>query len=216
VYSVSHDLRSPLLGIKGLIALIFRSANLDEITSKHLKMAEASVNRLDETIQEILHYSRNARLGLVVDEFDIVKEIEDIFADLKFVAPETLVMRYSINGDEVVKTDKSRVNVLLKNLIGNAVKYSRKDIDNQFVNVDVEVTPSRLVLDVRDNGEGIAQENIDKVFEMFFRATKSSVGTGLGLFITKEIVNRFGGTISIASELKNGTQVHVELPIIQK
>ena len=168
------------------------------------------MNRLDETIQEILHYSRNARLGLTVDEFDLVQEIEDIFADLKFVAPETLVMSHAIHGDSVVKTDKSRLNVLLKNLIGNAVKYSRKDIDNQFVQVQIVIEPKLLVLDVRDNGEGIAQENIDKVFEMFFRATKSSVGTGLGLFITKEIVNRFGGEISITSELKKGTHVHVE------
>jgi PAS domain S-box-containing protein len=216
VYSVSHDLRSPLLGIKGLIALIFRSASLDESTIKHLKMAEASVNRLDATIQEILHYSRNARLGLTVDEFDLVQEIEDIFSDLKFVAPETLVMSHDIKGDSFVKTDKSRLNVLLKNLIGNAVKYSKKDIDNQFVQVQIVIEPKLLMLDVRDNGEGIAQENIDKVFEMFFRATKSSVGTGLGLFITKEIVNRFGGTISIDSELKKGTHVHVELPITQQ
>lgn len=212
VYSVSHDLRSPLLGIKGLFSLIFRSSSLDETTRKQLQMADASINRLDATIQEILHYSRNARLGLVVDEFNLDDVVEEIFSDLKHGGPVTMVMSKRCEGNSVVRTDKARVSILLKNLIGNSVKYCRKQAEHQIVDVDMRIHADRIFIEVHDNGEGISPSSLSKVFDMFYRATKSSVGTGLGLYIAKEIVNRLGGEISISSTLGEGTVVKVELP----
>lgn len=211
VYSVSHDLRSPLLAIKGLINLIFQTSSLDKNVETYLKLAEDSVLRLDSTIQEILEYSRNARLDLELKEVDLAQLVEPIFADLKFSAPEGIELQMEIDGNSRIITDETRISVLLKNIIGNAVKY-RRNIPEAFVKVLVSQSEASTIIRVEDNGQGIPQKNLDKVFDMFFRGTSESIGTGLGLYLCKEIVDKFGGKISVTSEWNQGSTFIIEHP----
>lgn len=211
VYSVSHDLRSPLLAIKGLINLIFQTANIDENVETYLKLAEESVLRLDSTIQEILEYSRNARLDLDLREVDMAKLIETIFADLKFSAPDGIQLELEIDGNSKMITDETRMSVLLKNIIGNAVKY-RRDIPNAFVKVRIEHHEESSIISVEDNGQGITEKSLTKVFDMFYRGTSESIGTGLGLYLCKEIVDKFGGTLSVKSEWGHGSTFIIQHP----
>lgn len=213
VYSVSHDLRSPLLSIKGILSLVFNSSQIDEMTTNYLKLAEKSVIRLDETIQEILEYSRNARLEISYEEFDVSTMIETIFEDLKFSTSDTFEFNYSIKGSPIIFTDKSRINILLKNLIGNSVKYQRRDIQNPFVKLDfTRMENNQLNFTVTDNGEGIPEKHLSKIFDMFYRASSSSQGTGLGLYICKEIVNKLNANIEIQSKQNEGTIVQLSIP----
>jgi signal transduction histidine kinase len=212
VYSVSHDLRSPLLSIKGILNLIFKTTSLDEKTQQYLKLAETSVLRLDGTIKEILNYSRNARFEIEYDTFNLIEIIQSVTDDLRFSEESHVAFLFDMPQELMMKSDKMRLEVILKNLIGNAVKYSRKDINDAFVKIMVCKQGNELVLKIEDNGEGIAQENLGKIFDMFYRATSSSVGTGLGLYICKEMVQKLNGKLFVESVLKKGSIFTLILP----
>lgn len=214
VYSVSHDLRSPLLSIKGILSLVFSSSQIDEMTENYLKLAEKSVIRLDETIQEILEYSRNARLEVSFENFDIAVSIETVFEDLKFSTSDNFNFSYSVSGNPMIHSDKSRIEILLKNLIGNAVKYQRKDIETPFVFVEFKQNENEdIQFSITDNGEGIPEKHLSNIFDMFYRASSSSQGTGLGLYICKEIATKLNATIEIQSKQNEGTTVQLSIPV---
>lgn len=212
VYSISHDLRSPLLSIKGIISLIVHTDGLDGNTIQLLEMADKSVSRLDGTIQEILEYSRNSRLSVSMESFDLKEMIQTIFEDLRFSASEPFEVDIKFEESSMIFSDKARVGILLKNIIGNSVKYRRNGV-HALVQVSVSRMNGKLNIVVADNGEGIAESNLDKIFNMFFRGTTASVGTGLGLYICKEIVAKLNGAISVHSELGVGTTMSIVLPI---
>jgi PAS domain S-box-containing protein len=214
VYRVSHDLRSPLLAIKGLIGLIFGTENLTEEVIEYLKLAESSVGRLDSTIQEILEYSRNSRLEVMYEEVDMKKKVDTIIRDLQF-ADKNISFEESFPENTVIVTDRSRMRVLLKNLIGNAVKYQRKDEPNHWVKVAMEYVDQDIVITVSDNGEGIHERSLPRIFDMFYRGTTSSIGTGLGLYICKEVLNNLNGSIQVESTVGVGTTMTVRLPKIE-
>ena len=215
VYSISHDLRSPLLSIKGIISLIRHQGNIDEQSKKFLDLADTSVVRLDNTIQEILEYSRNSRLDIVNDEFNMDDLIQNVFDDLKFSVSEEISLNLHHQGNALVYADRARINILLKNILGNSVKYRRANVESE-IHVDVQVDSNQLFLEITDNGQGIAEEHLHKVFKMFYRATTASVGTGLGLYICQEIITKLGGTIQIDSKLGVGTRIKIQIPLTSK
>lgn len=211
VYSISHDLRSPLLSIKGILSLLMHDNQLTDDGKRFLSMADVSIGRLDGTIQEILEYSRNSRLDLKPEPFDLEEMVQTVFDDLKFSTTDSLSLFIHVDGSPQVLLDRARVNVLLKNIIGNSVKYRRSDVDAEIrVNIINENKTVQIV--VLDNGEGIASEHQQKIFDMFFRGTSNSVGTGLGLYICKEIVNKMNGTIEVSSQKGIGTIMKINLP----
>jgi PAS domain S-box-containing protein len=211
VYSISHDLRSPLLSIKGIISLIIHSEELDPNTVQLLEMADKSVSRLDGTIQEILEYSRNSRLNVANEKFDVREMVTTIFDDLKFSNKDPFEVDLNFEGDAEMYSDKARVSILLKNIIGNSVKYKREGVVSH-ISFKMTRQNGKISFLVKDNGEGISDANKDKIFNMFFRGTTASVGTGLGLYICKEIVAKLGGAISVDSQLGVGTAMTVVLP----
>lgn len=212
VYSISHDLRAPLLSIKGILRLITMKEKLGETATNYLKMADSSVDRLDLTVQEILDYSRNARLDLQITEFDLTSVVEDIFNDLRYGTEREISFTLHLEGPAIIQSDRYRIATLLKNIIGNSVKYRNRKINNSKVEVSVVRANDQTEISVTDNGIGIAEHNIDKIFEMFYRASSDVTGTGLGLYICKEILARLGGQIRVESELGEGTTMHITLP----
>jgi signal transduction histidine kinase len=201
------------MSIKGLISVMELSLQNEELMKQYLALIEQSVGRLDETILEILDYSKNSRIDIQHDEFDIQKLVEEVYQDHSHYANPIIDFRFTLKGNRLVNSDKLRIATLLKNFIGNAVKYRNKSIDNPFVHVRIENADKTLTLIVEDNGEGISSENQKKVFNMFYRASNSSSGTGLGLYICKEIINKMGGNINLHSELQKGTTIHLTLPL---
>ncbi|MFN8341980.1 MAG: PAS domain S-box protein [Cyclobacteriaceae bacterium] len=214
VYSVSHDLRSPLLSIKGILDLIIERGGLDDTNLQFLQMAESSAVRLDGTIQEILEYSRNARLEVKPESFDIGVMVTEIFDDLRFADPSGIRFDMQLNGSPLVMSDRYRINTLLKNMIGNSVKYRRMDITDPFVQVRVGRTGSRVKIEIEDNGEGISEKSIKRIFEMFYRGNSKTIGTGLGLYICKEILNKLEGEVEVLSVPGEGTTMTVLIPLL--
>lgn len=213
VYRVSHDLRSPLLSIKGLISLIdYNEVNPSLV--EYIKLIDSSASRMDSSIQDILEYSRNSRLEVKLEEVNLKNMVVEIFNDTKYSGEANIDLIYESNGDDTIVTDKFRISVLLKNLIGNSVKY-KKNNDNSVVKFSFTKNKKMLSIKINDNGQGIDKVSLPRVFDMFYRGCSNSVGSGLGLYICKEITEKLNGTITLKSKKGIGTEVIIKLPINQ-
>ena len=212
VYITSHDLKAPLLSIQGLIHLAEISEDKSEV-EMCLKMMMERIKGLENFIGDIIDYSRNVRVGLVKEEIDIEKMIGEIYRDLFYLENvDKIDFKIEVDKDLSFNSDEKRVNVILKNLIFNAVKYQNFDQKNPFIKIMANEDGNHLLISVQDNGEGIDPDIQDKVYDMFFRASEKSSGSGLGLYIVKEMVNKLDGTIELKSDPDKGSEFTVRLP----
>jgi PAS domain S-box-containing protein len=211
VYSASHDLRSPLSSLLGLINLAAIS-NPSEINML-LELMKDRVNNLDSFIREITFYSQNARLDLELESVQLSDLINESISALKY-AEDAAGIHFcqTIPGNFSLNTDRKRLQVILNNILGNAIKYADLDKRDRFVKIGASKENGKVKLIIEDNGIGIAPQHLDKVFNMFYRASEKSKGSGLGLYIVKEAITKLNGSIEITSELGNGTRVQIELP----
>jgi signal transduction histidine kinase len=210
VYSVSHDLRSPLLSIHGIIDILKQKESLSDSGNQLLQMIISSIDRLDDSIVEILDYSRNARFDVEHTELDLESILQQITSDLQHLAPVSFNINFETSS--VVKSDKFRLITILKNTISNAVKYRKPNQSECFVNISVKQLNNVIEIIVADNGIGISEKSLPKIFDMFYRATSSVAGTGLGLYICKEMITKLGGNITLESQLGIGTTVRICIP----
>ncbi|HEU5291334.1 MAG TPA: ATP-binding protein [Cyclobacteriaceae bacterium] len=211
VYSVSHDLSAPLKSIRGLVNV----SRLEKPGQQgiYLNQIESSVNRLENFITEILDYSRNNRLPKQPEPVNLKELSTELLNNLKYI-DRLKNINIDLDGLDSCNliTDKSRLKIILNNLLSNAIKFHRKSGDNLFIRVSATNKPNALVIQVEDNGQGIRQEYQDRIFEMFYRATETEKGSGLGLYIAKEAIEKIGGKISFQSEYGKGTKFTVEIP----
>ncbi len=212
VYSVSHDLRSPLLSVKGILSLILTTEKMNEGAEKYMRMAQGSIDRLDNTIQDILEYSRNSRLDVKMDHFDVRPVVQHIFDDIQFVSDKPMRFEIDITGDSMIFTDQTRLSTIIKNLASNAAKYRNLTLDDNLIRFELWQTERAMHFKVVDNGIGIPDGEKEKVFQMFYRVSTDRIGTGLGLFIVKEITNKLNGEINLHSNVNEGTTVEIILP----
>lgn len=212
VYSVSHDLRSPLLSVKGILTLILSTEELNEANNRYLKLAQGSIDRLDSTIQDILEYSRNARLDVKHNWFDIRPVVQTIFDDIQFVSENPLVFEIDIHGESMIYCDQTRLSTIIKNLVSNAAKYRNTTAHECKIRFEMKQVHSALAFTVSDNGIGIPPEEQEKVFQMFYRVASDRMGTGLGLFIVREITRKLKGNITLESTVGKGTSVEISIP----
>jgi len=211
VYSVSHDLRSPLTSILGLISFIEEeSAETD--TLEHIEMIRNSINRLDEFIKNILSYSRNNRTGLDVVPIPILKTITEIVNSLgSMKEAENIHFEIDIKEQHPFYSDQLRINTLLENLVSNALKYHKTNQKDSFIKITGHTDDEKLMLSIADNGIGIAAENHDKIFDMFFRLSGNKNGTGIGLYIVKETIQILKGSIRVNSKEGEGSTFNITL-----
>jgi PAS domain S-box-containing protein len=212
VYSASHDLRAPLMSVKGLLNMIKLDPEAGN-QAKYLHLIEKSVNKLDNFITDIIHYSKNSRIDLLVREIDFYELLEESIGSLKFMdGAEQVRSIKNINVSSTFYSDPSRLLMVFNNIISNAVRYSDRWKNDSFLQIDIEADVDKAVIRFSDNGIGISGEYLKDVFKMFFRATTESKGSGLGLYIVKSAVEKLQGTIDVQSELGKGTTFVIEIP----
>ncbi len=211
VYSVSHNLRGPLASILGLLNLANLETNLEAIRPM-LSMMRVSVAHLDETIQEILDYSRNARNEIHLGEIDWNQIINHALKKVEHLDPEQIVQKHTDLVTYIPAfSDGNRIAIILTNILSNAYSF-RKAGRAPSVSIQVIVSQTECRIAVEDNGTGIPPDILPNVYSMFYRGSENSRGAGLGLYITREIVNKLGGKINIYSMRDIGTRVIVQLP----
>ena len=214
LYSTSHDLRSPLLSIKGLIN-IARGEAVKPDLQKYLNMIEERADRLDFFIRDIIDYSRNSRTGLSYDLVNMHQTVVEVQQNFQFLeGAADIDFRNEIIVEEVF-VDRSRIMIILNNLISNGIKYHRQTGEGKWIKTTVSQTNSFLKIIVEDNGQGIHADRKDRIFEMFYRGTERSQGSGLGLYIVKEAIDKMYGKISVESTEGEGTSFTITIPLIE-
>jgi signal transduction histidine kinase/ligand-binding sensor domain-containing protein len=212
LYSASHDLVSPLKSILGLVNLA-KMENRNIRIQSYFNHIEMSVSKLEAIIQTLMQHSFNTKAELKLEPVDLCALVDETIGELKFI-PETEKIRfkYSLNDAKIV-TDSHRLKIILSNLLGNAVKYHDGHKKENVVEVEFNKTGDVWTLAVVDNGIGIEKDRLDRVFELFYRATESAKGSGLGLYIVKDTIDRLGGSISVDSEIGKWTRFTLSFPV---
>lgn len=212
VYSVSHDLRAPLTSVLGLVNVMRLEDDPTRLLD-YLDLQEKSVQKLDYFIREIIDLSRNARLAPRYETIDPETIVQESFSQQSYdERAKQVTQHHDLQTTQTVVSDKSRVMIVLNNLVSNAIRYADLRKPDPYVTVQMVADVHHLNIQVYDNGIGIEAKYIANIYEMFFRASETHSGSGLGLYIVKETVDKLGGTIQVESELGKGTRFTVSLP----
>lgn len=212
VYSVSHDLRAPLTSVLGLVNVMRLEEDREHLL-KYLDLQEKSVQKLDYFIREIIDLSRNARLEPEYETVDMEAVVQGVFEQQSYHERAKKISRQTdIQTSIPIVTDRSRVTIILNNLVSNAIRYADLTKPDPMVSIQLKADAQHIIIQVKDNGRGIEPQYLARIYEMFFRASESHSGSGLGLYIVKETIDKLGGTIQVASEFGKGTCFTVSIP----
>jgi signal transduction histidine kinase len=161
----------------------------------------------------IINYSRNSRLPVNYEKIDFSALIHQCLEQLNYLPERSKIeVQIRVNEQAPFYSDRNRIQTLLNNLLSNAIKYHNASQKHPWVHIQVYTDADRAELEIKDNGAGISRKHLDKIFLMFYRATTEKSGSGLGLYITKEIVDKMSGGIEVKTEEGIGTSFYVNLP----
>lgn len=212
VYSASHDLRAPLASLLGLIH-VARMEKLPTELNRLFDLKEKTLNRMDRFISDIVNYSRNTRLQIETSPVDLRQLINETIEQLDY-----LDLSVSIRKEIIIESacpffsDPGRLRIIFNNLLSNAIKYADANKPDPFIKITATINPKTATVIIEDNGEGIPAEAQGKIFQMFYRASVNKSGSGLGLYIVKEVVEKLQGTITMKSVFERGTTFIITLP----
>lgn len=212
VYRTSHDLRAPIASLLGLESLLETTLSTDG-QKELLGIMKSQLHILDGIIMDIINYRKVAKMGLSLKEIDLKGVAQGILDGVQFMENyEQVQTTISTELSSKFVNDPHNVQVILNNLLTNAIKYSKKNDANSWVKISIVVNDLLATIVIEDNGIGIEEEFQKKIFNMFFRATNHTIGTGLGLFIVKEAVDKLKGRISVSSIKDKGSRFEIEIP----
>lgn len=216
IATVSHELRTPLTSIRGFSQTLLASWDKidDENKKKFIKIIEDQSNRLIHLVENVLSVSKMNAGGEVlkkVDVNDVIKRIIPMFTEQYKTRKFVQKLNSSL---PPARLDDDKFQQILTNLIDNAAKYST---DGKTVTISTELSENFVEIKITDEGVGIKENDYDKVFKKFSRLenhlTSTTQGNGLGLYITKQLVENMGGQISFTSEINKGTTFRVLMPV---
>ena len=218
--NMSHEIRTPLNAIYGFTEQVL-STELNKEQYMQLSIVKKSANHLINLINDILDYSKieAGKISIEYIYFNLNKELDDIKSSfIQLVSNKKLNLNFVINSDipDYINSDLTKIKQILYNLIGNAIKFTERGNITVIVNRTLEANITYLEIQVKDTGIGIAKERISKLFNEYEQlhsdTSKKYGGTGLGLVITKKILDQMGGSICMKSKENEGTEVTIRIP----
>lgn len=209
-YRISHDLKGPISSLRGLSSLA-RMDVKDQTALSYLEKQEKQVDRLDHIINGLINLTRLNQSHLEKTLIDFHKLTDDCIQSFQTHPKFRYIdFRKHIDPDLAFHSEWTLMNAIVQNLVENAIKYSSDE--NPFVRIKITKVTDHLTLEVEDNGQGIPPEHQSRIFEMFYRATQNTSGSGLGLYILKRSVDRLRGAIDMTSQEHKGSTFIVTLP----
>jgi PAS domain S-box-containing protein len=213
VYRASHDLKAPLRSVLGLIQVI-KNENNEAQRHHYLNLINKSINKLDAFISDLTNFSRNSRLEIKKQNINFQEIINECTENLQYMEYAAKVKVFTtINLTEPCVSDAVRLSIVFQNLLSNAIKYANPRNVESWVKLNVSNKGLYCLISIEDNGVGIKEQYMNQIFNMFFRATNDSFGSGLGLYITKQVIEKMGGEISLSSTYGQGTLFNIKIPI---
>ena len=216
--NVAHELKTPLFSVQGYISNLLDGAMDDEeLLKKYLKRAEKSVDRLTYIIKDLdlITQLESSTLKLEVTSFDIVKLANEIIEDLEISASKRnikIIFNKIYDADILVEADRNRIEQVMINLITNSINYGS---EKGTTEISFESIEEKLIVKVNDNGEGISEEDMPRLFQRFFRVdisrSRSQGGSGLGLAIVKHIIDAHNENIYVQSTVGIGSEFSFSL-----
>ena len=212
--NISHELKTPLFTVQGYLSTLLDGAMEDKkIRKKYLERAEKGVERLVYIVEDLDMISKleMGDVNLELSKFNIVDLVQSVFDLLEMVADKkNIILMFDRKYNKAINVfaDQEKIQQVLSNLIVNSIKYGK---ENGTTEVTIEdLVDDKIIVRIRDNGEGIEKQNIPRLFERFFRVDKSGArsegGSGLGLSIVKHIIEAHGEKIYVESEFGNGSE----------
>lgn len=214
VYSASHDLRAPLMSVLGIVNLALLD---DDIAAQkeYLDMIQKSVKKLDTFLINIIDYYKNARGVPVISSINFDELVTDVLATIHYLPEfEGIKINTNIRQEEVFQSDLMKLRIVFNNLINNAVKFQDPSKKDQIIDISINANASSAKIIIADNGTGIKEEDQDKIFNMFYRAGNIRSGSGIGLYIVNEAIEKLKGNITITSLYGEGSTFEINLPSI--
>lgn len=223
--NMSHDIRTPMNAVLGFATLLQKDAENPEKVREYTKKIESSGQHLLGLINDILDVSKieSGKVVLAIEEFtlnDLVSSVDAIIRPMAAAKEQMFHVEVTNIAHEYLLGDEIRINQILINLLSNAVKYTQQGGNIWFRIIGLKQRSSQyehIRIEVQDDGYGMTQEYLKTIFDAFTRAENSTTnkvqGTGLGMAITKNIVELMGGTIDVSSEVDKGSLFQVELEL---
>jgi signal transduction histidine kinase len=216
----AHELRSPVTPIKGYLDLIISDKNASKRVKDWAKVSLRNTERLLKLVNDILDVSRldTDTMRFEMEKFNPVGILDEIAEDMKPVIEKKGLKFFAKKSKELpnIIGDRHRLTQVLKNLMVNAVKFT----DHGSISLDVVQQSDHILITIKDTGIGISKDELNKIFNKFYQAytgdDRKNEGTGLGLFICKEIVQKHNGEIWAESQLGKGSKFMIKLPYLYK
>lgn len=212
VYRVSHDLKGPLSSMLGLRTIVKKDIT-DVKSLDYFDMYHSQAERLNEIVIGLIDLTRIKEKELIKTEVDFKQIIDKCINSFEHI-PNLAKVQFDIRiqPDMEFCSDHRVITTIIQNLIENAIKYSKEDGQPNVVKIEVSMSNEKLELKISDTGVGIPDELMPQIFDMFFRANGAVSGSGLGLYILKNAVERLEGTVEAESEEDKGTCFQIKIP----
>lgn len=212
VYHASHDLRAPLRTVLGLLDILKIETKTEE-RERCVGLIEGSVKRLDSLVVDLLSISRNRQSSDSFVKINFMVEINQSVSSFYHLGEtKNLEIRTLVKQPVDFIADLTRVRIVLNNVISNAIKYRRFNVFPSFIEIIVRVDEQAAYIAIEDNGEGIEKDKLGHIFDMFYRASDTSEGSGLGLYIVRDVLQKLEGNIEVESRRGEGTKFSIMIP----
>lgn len=213
VYRVSHDLKGPLASIRGLLELVEKEEEDIPIYKYYVQLIKKSTQKLEATLSGLLEIGLSTNKKINCATFNIKDCIEDIIKSFEgYPGIKNVILLLSVNKELCINTEEKTLRSILQNLIENSIKYRKPNVDDSVTKISARKYKDGIKIKVKDNGQGMDKQVLNKAFDMFFRGNHSAEGSGLGLFIVKSSVQRLGGQLKVNSKVDHGTETWIYLP----
>jgi PAS domain S-box-containing protein len=211
IYKTTHDLKAPLLSALGLVNIAERAPEGEK--DKYINLIKKSLMKLNGFIEEMNNFYRIDKLEVQREEINLKELLQDELENLQdFSQNYSVRFNVDVKQSAVLFSDLVRVRTIVTNILSNAIKYQDGRKQNPFVKIAAAVDDKYCDLYIEDNGIGIDPAYQEKIFDLFFRATDQAQGSGLGLFIVKDTIERLKGTIQVKSSVGEGTSFMIRIP----
>lgn len=214
IYRTSHDLKGPLASMLGLFQVLEQEKQDVPTLQHYLSLVKGSAEKLNRTLSGLLEVGRVGQAELSVQPFFLYDIITEVVSSLdNYPGREKVEIKICVEEQLKITSCEKLLRSILQNLIENSIKYRQQNgYKPAVIFINARMQRNRILLSVKDNGQGMDKQVLNRACDMFFRGNANANGSGLGLFIVKANVEKLGGEIKLKSKLKEGTEIKISLP----